>query len=51
MLAAATTLAAAAAEEVEHLPIPPFAYGLVAFSILMAGLFVTFAFRSVGSRH
>lgn len=36
---------------VNQLPIAPEAYGLVAFAGLMALLFVTFAFRSVGSRH
>ena len=31
--------------------IPPLATGLLAFTGLMALLFVTFAFRSVGTRH
>ena len=31
--------------------IPPAAVGLVAFTALVALLFVTFAFRSVGTRH
>lgn len=31
--------------------IPPEAFGLIAFAGLMALLFVTFAFRSVGTRH
>ncbi len=41
------------AEEVvvNELPIPPVAYGLLAFAVLMGLLFVTFAFRSVGTRH
>ena len=36
---------------VNELPIPAEAIGLLAFVGLMALLFVTFAFRSVGSRH
>ncbi len=42
-----------AAEEAAHqeLPIPPLAYGLIAFGALMALLLVTYAFRSVGTRH
>lgn len=44
--------AAAAAEEVHReLPIPPLAYGLLAIAGLMGLLFVTYAFRSVGTRH
>jgi hypothetical protein len=43
---------AEATEEVSHaLPIPPLAFGLLAFGALMGLLFVTFAFRSVGTRH
>lgn len=39
-------------EEVGHaLAIPPVAIGLLAFGALMGLLFVTFAFRSVGTRH
>lgn len=40
-----------ATHAVVELPIPPEAYGLIAFAALMALLFVTFAFRSVGTRH
>lgn len=36
---------------VNELPIPPAAIGLLAFAALMTLLFVTFAFRSVGTRH
>ncbi|GIJ00511.1 hypothetical protein CLV28_1315 [Sediminihabitans luteus] len=47
--------ALAAAQETEgivnHLPIPPIAYGLLAFGGLVALLLVTYAFRSVGTRH
>lgn len=47
-----TTILAAAAESADSgTSIPPVAYGLLAFTGLMALLFVTFAFRSVGSRH
>lgn len=42
-----------AAEEATHveLPIPPGAYGLVAIAVMVGLLFVTYAFRSVGTRH
>lgn len=33
------------------LPIPPAAYGLLAFTALIGLLFVAYAFRSVGTRH
>ncbi|MDN4478373.1 hypothetical protein [Demequina lignilytica] len=36
---------------VNELPIPAPAFGLLAFTALMGLLFVTFAFRSVGTRH
>lgn len=38
-------------EVVNELPIEPAAIGLLAFAGLMALLFITFAFRSVGTRH
>jgi hypothetical protein len=44
-------LAAAAEEAHASSSIPPVAVGLLAFAGLMALLFVTFAFRSVGTRH
>ncbi|WP_162836187.1 hypothetical protein [Demequina sediminicola] len=44
-------VSAEAAHVVNELPIPPVAYGLLAFTGLMALLFVTFAFRSIGTRH
>lgn len=40
-----------AAEAVHELPIPPVAYGLLGFSALVGLLLVTYAFRSVGTRH
>lgn len=47
-----TLLLTAAAEEAHaSSSIPPVAVGLLAFAGLMALLFVTFAFRSVGTRH
>lgn len=50
-----TTILTAAAETshgvVNELPIPPVAYGLISFAVLMGMLFVTYAFRSVGTRH
>lgn len=36
---------------VNELPISPPAFGLIAFVALMALLFVTYAFRSLGTRH
>lgn len=46
------TAVLAAAEETAHEGgLPPAAVGLLAFVGLMTLLFVTFAFRSVGSRH
>ncbi|MBO1750726.1 hypothetical protein J4G33_02805 [Actinotalea sp. BY-33] len=47
----AALLAAEEAEVVNHLPMAPEAFGLVAFGALMALLAVTYAFRSVGTRH
>lgn len=48
-----TIIAAAEAghEVVNELPIPPVAYGIIAFAGLMGLLFVTYAFRSLGTRH
>ena len=49
-----STVLAAAAEEAEHaaeLPIPAEAFGILALVGLMTLLFVTYAFRSVGTRH
>lgn len=47
-----TTILAAASEGFTgETSIPPVAAGLVAFAGLMALLFITFAFRSVGTRH
>jgi hypothetical protein len=39
------------AEAVNALPMEPIGYGVVAFCILFASLVVTYAFRSVGTRH
>lgn len=36
---------------VNELPIPPAAIGLLAFTGLMTLLFITYAFRSIGTRH
>jgi hypothetical protein len=48
-------LIAAAAEEthevVNELPIPPAAVGILAMSVFVLLLLITFAFRSVGTRH
>ena len=48
---AALLLAEEAAETANHLPMSPVAFGLLAFGGLMVLLLVTFAFRSVGTRH
>lgn len=48
------TLIAAAEEAAEHgaaMPFSPVVYGVGAFVGLIAMLLVTYAFRSVGSRH
>jgi hypothetical protein len=47
-------LIAAAAEAAEHtneLPFPPVVFGVGAFVGLTAMLLITYAFRSVGTRH
>ncbi|MFC0646315.1 hypothetical protein [Cellulomonas phragmiteti] len=49
----ATLIAAAgtAAEHSDALPFPPVVFGVGAFVGLLAMLLVTYAFRSVGTRH
>lgn len=47
----AALLLAEGEEIVNELPVAPIVYGIVAFAVLMSLLVVTFAFRSVGSRH
>ena len=51
MIALLSAAAEVAEEHHNELPIPPIAFGLLAFTALIGLLFVTFAFRSVGSRH
>jgi len=51
VLAAAAQVAQENTEAVTHLPIPPVGFGLVAFGVLVGLLLVTYAFRSVGTRH
>lgn len=46
-----TALYAAVEETTHEAGISPLAVGLLAFTALMGLLFVTYAFRSVGSRH
>ncbi|WP_160297488.1 hypothetical protein [Demequina flava] len=46
-----TEAAAEAEHVVNELPMPAEAFGLLAFTGLMALLFITFAFRSIGTRH
>ena len=48
---AALIAAAEAAEHTNELPIPPILFGVGAFVGLVAMLLITFAFRSVGTRH
>ena len=52
MLVAAMILAIEEAPEGgRELPMPPLAFGLMAFCFLLGLLALTFAFRSVGKRH
>jgi hypothetical protein len=46
-----TQILASTEHVVNELPIPAPAIGLLAFAGLMSLLFITFAFRSVGTRH
>ncbi|MDM7831657.1 hypothetical protein [Cellulomonas edaphi] len=47
----ALIVAAEAAEQTNDLPFPPIVFGLGAFGGLVAMLLITYAFRSVGTRH
>ena len=47
----AAFVAADSAEKASTLPIPPFAFGLLAMAVFGFLLLVTFAFRSVAHRH
>ncbi len=51
MIAAMLTAAAETEERHREIPLPAEAYGLLALAALVGLLLVTFAFRSVGSRH
>lgn len=51
MIALLSAATEATKEASSELAIPPVAIGLLAFGALMGLLFVTFAFRSVGTRH
>lgn len=51
MFAAALLTTEETSHVVTELPMPPLAYGLVAFGALMVLLAVTLAFRSVWTRH
>ena len=46
-----TAVLAQTEEVVKDGAIPPVAFGILAFTVLMTLLFVAFAFRSVGTRH
>ncbi|GHS88810.1 hypothetical protein [Cellulomonas hominis] len=48
---AALLAAEAVAETTHELPFPPAVFGLAGFGALVALLLVTYAFRSVGTRH
>lgn len=43
--------AAEAAEHATELPFEPVVFGVAGFGVLVALLLVTYAFRSVGTRH
>ena len=51
MLHALVAEATQSGQESAALPMPPLAFGVVAFCALMAMLMVTWAFKSVGTRH
>lgn len=51
MLHTAVKIAETTTEHAAELPIPPLAFGLIAFGTLLAGLLFTFAFRNVNNRH
>ena len=47
----ALLVSAATEEPKRHLPIPPWAFGLLAVAAFVVLLLVTFAFRSTGTKH
>ncbi len=51
MSGAVVTLAEGTEKAVNELPFPPIAFGIIAFVVLTSLLLITYAFRSVGSRH
>ncbi|MBD8080683.1 hypothetical protein [Cellulosimicrobium arenosum] len=51
MISAVVQAAEEGSEIVNELPIPPLAFGLLAFGALVSLLLVTYAFRSIGTRH
>ncbi|SDS37064.1 hypothetical protein [Paraoerskovia marina] len=51
MVAAALVIAQEGAEAVNELPISPIMFGVLGFTALVSLLLVTYAFRSVGTRH
>lgn len=51
VVAAALAVAQEGAEVVNELPVSPVLFGLLAFTALVSLLLVTYAFRSVGTRH
>jgi hypothetical protein len=51
VISAVVLAAEEGAEAASHLPIPPLVFGLLAFGGLVTLLLVTYAFRSVGTRH
>ncbi|WP_198950073.1 hypothetical protein [Kineosporia sp. A_224] len=50
-LTSLATVAAEGEEQLRELPIPPVAFGLLALAAFGLLLLVTFAFRSVSTRH
>jgi protein-S-isoprenylcysteine O-methyltransferase Ste14 len=51
MIAFAITAAAQGAEEHRELPMPTWAYGVLALAVFFGLFALTWAFRSVGHRH
>ncbi|GAA1868371.1 hypothetical protein [Myceligenerans crystallogenes] len=51
MLHIAVQIAETTTEHAAEAPLPPLAFGLIAFGSLVAALLFTFSFRNVGNRH
>jgi hypothetical protein len=51
MLAVALLAATNTADQERELPMPPWAFGLLSIAVFAALLAITYAFRSVGTKH